>query len=524
MRDAFRNMAAALTMVLTSSIVLLLLTMMAPVSCLPAQEATGQEALTNADVVKMVQAHLGADVIVEQIRSNSGNYSLTTDSLIRLKQQGVPDKVIAAMQAKNGTPTPATFANPSAKSTQAGGEWQIETKENQLTGRHIREAVMIEPFNDGRDSATVTATCGYDELDFQIVYTSPNKDLYFKIYNPAPTIFMGQVYSHQQRVAVRVRIDRGEVVTVAPATEYLNEATLRFIAKKDYSNDGFSALADMGAAGYRKSVYQASDVRVELPLNDGETPVIDIKPQDPSFKEFAAGCPAGSEKDTGLTYTPAGPTYTAEEFATLLPAIIRKATVAHGFNSHGYDKEVDYITAAVKTFAQITPEMAAGGQFIWRRYGQEYQICEGLDSYRHMYFRGGQFEDVSWASGNVQGTPYAIHPTRHDVGLRIFQPPGHSWTDGKGFYLSVKILESASDHGDDDRDEILLQDVHITSPIPHDRSNVSAPNPTTAAGPVGDANGQAARIGSGEPKAAQHLLSTGEGGGFGTRKQVQQGG
>ena len=61
-----------------------------------------QETLTNADVVKMVQAHLSADVIVQQIESNPGHYLLTTNSLIRLKQAGVPDKVIAAMQARGG--------------------------------------------------------------------------------------------------------------------------------------------------------------------------------------------------------------------------------------------------------------------------------------------------------------------------------------------------------------------------------------------------------------------------------------
>jgi uncharacterized protein len=65
------------------------------------------EILTNPDVVKMVQAHLGADVIVNQIQSHPGNYSLSTNSLIKLKQAGVPDKVIAAMQAKAAASVPA---------------------------------------------------------------------------------------------------------------------------------------------------------------------------------------------------------------------------------------------------------------------------------------------------------------------------------------------------------------------------------------------------------------------------------
>ncbi len=58
------------------------------------------EVLNNDKVVEMVRARLGVEVIVEQIRSNPGHYTLNTSSLIKLRQQGVPDKVIAAMQAK----------------------------------------------------------------------------------------------------------------------------------------------------------------------------------------------------------------------------------------------------------------------------------------------------------------------------------------------------------------------------------------------------------------------------------------
>lgn len=48
----------------------------------------------------MVQAHLGADAIVGQVRRNPGNYSLSTNSLIKLKQHGAPEKGIAAMRGE----------------------------------------------------------------------------------------------------------------------------------------------------------------------------------------------------------------------------------------------------------------------------------------------------------------------------------------------------------------------------------------------------------------------------------------
>jgi len=69
-----------------------------------AQEHKGTHALTNEDVIRMVRAHLGTEIIVAQIRDNPGSYSLTTDKLIQLKELGVPDAVISAMQAKAAAP------------------------------------------------------------------------------------------------------------------------------------------------------------------------------------------------------------------------------------------------------------------------------------------------------------------------------------------------------------------------------------------------------------------------------------
>lgn len=67
-----------------------------------AEGQSSSAVLTNADVIKMVQAHLSAEVVVGQIESSACRFSLTTNGLIALKQAGVPDKVIEAMQAKGG--------------------------------------------------------------------------------------------------------------------------------------------------------------------------------------------------------------------------------------------------------------------------------------------------------------------------------------------------------------------------------------------------------------------------------------
>ena len=62
--------------------------------------------LTNADVVKMVQAGLSESVIVATIQANPGNYDTSADEVIKLKGAGVTDSemkaILATQQAANG--------------------------------------------------------------------------------------------------------------------------------------------------------------------------------------------------------------------------------------------------------------------------------------------------------------------------------------------------------------------------------------------------------------------------------------
>jgi hypothetical protein len=70
-----------------------------------------QESLDNAAIVKMAKAGLGEDVIVSMVQNQPGNYELTPDTLVSLKNDGVSDKVLAAMAAKNAAPpTPSAAA------------------------------------------------------------------------------------------------------------------------------------------------------------------------------------------------------------------------------------------------------------------------------------------------------------------------------------------------------------------------------------------------------------------------------
>jgi hypothetical protein len=72
-------------------------------------QAAPAQALTNDDVIKMVEAKLGDAVIAAKIRSSQCRFDTSTDALIKLKAAGVSDTVLAAM-AEGGAPTPAPRA------------------------------------------------------------------------------------------------------------------------------------------------------------------------------------------------------------------------------------------------------------------------------------------------------------------------------------------------------------------------------------------------------------------------------
>jgi hypothetical protein len=66
-------------------------------------------AMTNDEVITLTKAGLSPSIIVGKIRSGKSNFDLSTDSLIKLKQAGVSDDIVAAMlEAKSGRTASAT--------------------------------------------------------------------------------------------------------------------------------------------------------------------------------------------------------------------------------------------------------------------------------------------------------------------------------------------------------------------------------------------------------------------------------
>lgn len=73
-------------------------------AALPGAKSVTGTALTNDDVLKLKQAGLSDQLIVDKIRGSPGKYKLETDDLIALKNAGVSESILAAMlQAQSST-------------------------------------------------------------------------------------------------------------------------------------------------------------------------------------------------------------------------------------------------------------------------------------------------------------------------------------------------------------------------------------------------------------------------------------
>lgn len=84
------------------------------VSALPAH---AQDTMNNDEVISLTKAGLNPSLIVGKIRTSKSNFDMSTDALIKLKQAGVSDDVVAAMlEAKSGK---SVSASPGVNSTGA---------------------------------------------------------------------------------------------------------------------------------------------------------------------------------------------------------------------------------------------------------------------------------------------------------------------------------------------------------------------------------------------------------------------
>lgn len=87
--------------------------------------AQDKEVITNSTIIKMVKAKLGEDIIISKIRDSKTNFDLSTDTLIKLKEDGVSDNVINAMQNPQ-TQAPSVSSSGDILIVQGGKKVEME--------------------------------------------------------------------------------------------------------------------------------------------------------------------------------------------------------------------------------------------------------------------------------------------------------------------------------------------------------------------------------------------------------------
>jgi hypothetical protein len=121
------------------------------------QVGTGVAALNNAAIVKMRTQRVGADVIVAKIQSSACEFDTTPAALQKLKQAGVPDKVIMAMvMAPSASAPPPAPKAPEFVDVNVPGGTQIDleltyaaTSDEATEGRPILMTVTHDVVVDG---------------------------------------------------------------------------------------------------------------------------------------------------------------------------------------------------------------------------------------------------------------------------------------------------------------------------------------------------------------------------------------
>jgi len=100
--------------------------------------AQSNDTVTNKTVISLHKAGLGKEIITAKINTSACNFDLSTDGLINLKKNGVPDDIVAFMISKGNSPPPVQQNNipqqnntpqqntAPDQSSQAGGELSLQ--------------------------------------------------------------------------------------------------------------------------------------------------------------------------------------------------------------------------------------------------------------------------------------------------------------------------------------------------------------------------------------------------------------
>jgi len=404
----------------------------------------------------------------------------------------VPEGVISATESKQSGETETTSAKPlpdavhGTADSQAKGTpsaWQVSNVTDPLSGKRSFEGFRRYRSKDSQQPGElqVTATCNTEALNFQLVFLSDAR----------PGIGLKQNttggFGHAKPwVEMRVRIDNDAPRVVTSENDYLNYATIVFSkweAQGRSREDGAASIARYllaaKSAGTLEKAIQARSILVELTTENNAKELLEIDPQEPSFKVFSSACdrvfwggvtpvlnPDGSIKFTQVPHGPAADGFkflytlplqqreyrgSVEGFVAAFPEFLQRAASVAGVANGDFSKETAFIIDAVRTCGQITPEMAtsvfAVKGTVWRKpdgveelekLGPQYEVCNSRNGVGVSSRVTGVPEEMS------RGIGLTIHP----LGSYNMSNGVARWAEGKGFTVQVFFGQMKGDDRD----------------------------------------------------------------------------
>jgi hypothetical protein len=122
----------------------------AVVSAVPPMTINGP--MANDDILKMVKAGIGDDLIISVIQSHPGEYSTSPDDLVSLKQAGILDRVLGAMVAKatlaGSIGTVGSITGTQTLRTTPAPRFVATSNSNDSSSSRDAEAERMAPGND----------------------------------------------------------------------------------------------------------------------------------------------------------------------------------------------------------------------------------------------------------------------------------------------------------------------------------------------------------------------------------------
>ena len=119
-----------------------------------AVQSDAQEVLTNQSIIGMVKAGFSESVIIAKIRASTGKFDTSTDALLKLKAEKVPDKVIEAMIGGGAPAAAAPAATATADPTVA---YVSPNGPTPLKAVHGEIETSVAPFAGSRQEVVLPA-------------------------------------------------------------------------------------------------------------------------------------------------------------------------------------------------------------------------------------------------------------------------------------------------------------------------------------------------------------------------------